>query len=183
MFKIFLLFYLFFSSSIFAQNFTIKNIEVKPHMVHQNYEHFKRLVLDSPDSEAEYIHGFDFEWGYTYTLKVKETKIGPLSDGTNFEYSLVKIVNKEKVSDTINFLLVIDPLVRYTKLDEDGIENFSLKKNNDNLYLYMDEVYIEVPENLNQKFLDLVKKEMSLLAEFNYVSSKKIRLISFKRYR
>ena len=95
-------------------------------MVHQNYEHFKRLVLDSPDSEAEYIKGFDFEWGYAYKLKVKETKIGPLSDGTNFEYSLVKIVKKEKVSDTINFLLVIDPLVRYTKLDEDGIENFSL---------------------------------------------------------
>ena len=43
-------------------------------MVHQNYEHFKRLVLDSPDSEAEYIKGFDFNWGYTYTLKVKEKK-------------------------------------------------------------------------------------------------------------
>ena len=79
-------------------------------------------------------------------------------------------------------MLVIDPLVRYTKLDEDGIENFSLKKADTYEYLYMDEVYIEVPENLNQKFLDLVKKEMSFLAEFNYVSSKKIRLISFKRY-
>ena len=181
MLRIFFVVY-FFSSSSFAQTFTIKNINVKPHMVHQNYEHFKRLVLDSPDSEAEYIKGFDFEWGYAYKLKVQETKIGPLSDGTNFEYSLVKIVKKEKVSDTINFLLVIDPLVRYTKLDEDGIENFSLKKADTYEYLYMDEVYIEVPENLNQKFLDLVKKEMSFLAEFNYVSSKKIRLISFKRY-
>lgn len=42
-------------------------------MGHQNYEHFKRLVLDSPDSEADYIHGFDFECGYDYTIKVKET--------------------------------------------------------------------------------------------------------------
>ena len=182
MLRIFFIVY-FFSSSSFAQTFTIKNINVKPHMVHQNYEHFKRLVLDSPDSEAEYIKGFDFEWGYAYKLKVKETKIGPLSDGTNFEYSLVKIVKKEKVSDTINFLLVIDPLVRYTKLDEDGIETFSLKKTDTYEYLYMDEVYIEVPENLNQKFLDLVEKEMSFLAKFNYISSKKIRLISFKRYR
>ena len=182
MLRIFFIVY-FFSSSLFAQTFTIKNINVKPHMVHQNYEHFKRLVLDSPDSEAEYIKGFDFEWGYAYKLKVKETKIGPLSDGTNFEYSLVKIVKKEKVSDTINFLLVIDPLVRYTKLDEDGIENFSLKKADTYEYLYMDEVYIEVPENLNQKFLDLVEKEMSFLAKFNYISSKKIRLISFKRYK
>ena len=182
MLRIFFIVY-FFSSSSFAQTFTIKNINVKPHMVHQNYEHFKRLVLDSPDSEAEYIKGFDFEWGYAYKLKVKETKIGPLSDGTNFEYSLVKIVKKEKVSDTINFLLVIDPLVRYTKLDEDEIENFSLKKTDTYEYLYMDEIYIEVPENLNQKFLDLVEKEMSFLAKFNYISSKKIRLISFKRYR
>ena len=80
-------------------------------------------------------------------------------------------------------MLVIDPLVRYTKLDEDGIENFSLKKTDTYEYLYMDEVYIEVPENLNQKFLDLVEKEMSFLAKFNYVSRKKIRLISFRRYR
>ena len=28
--------------------------------------------------------------GGNYTIKVKETKIGPLSDGTNFEYSLQK---------------------------------------------------------------------------------------------
>ena len=158
MLRIFFIVY-FFSSSSFAQTFTFKNINVKPHMVHQNYEHFKRLVLDSPDSEAEYIKGFDFEWGYAYKLKVKETKIGPLSDGTNFEYSLVKIIKKEKVSDTINFLLVIDPLVRYTKLDEDGIENFSLKKVDAYEYLYMDEVYIEIPENLHQKFLDLLKKK------------------------
>ena len=129
------------------------------------------------------LKSFFEEFWFICFLKTLETKIGPLSDGTNFEYSLVKIVKKEKVSDTINFLLVIDPLVRYTKLDEDGIENFSLKKTDTYEYLYMDEVYIEVPENLNQKFLDLVEKEMSFLAKFNYISSKKIRLISFKRYR
>lgn len=36
-----------------------------------NYEHYKRLVLNSPDSESEYITDFDFEWGYNYILKVK----------------------------------------------------------------------------------------------------------------
>jgi len=30
-------------------------------MYTQNYEHFKRLVLKSPDSAAEFIDGFDFE--------------------------------------------------------------------------------------------------------------------------
>ena len=180
MLRIFFIVY-FFSPSTFAQNFTIKNINVKPHMVHQNYEHFKRLVLDSPDSEAEYIKGFDFEWGYAYKLKVKETKIGPLSDGTNFEYSLVKIVKKEKVSDTINFLLVIDPLVRYTKLDEDGIENFSLKKINDNLYLYMNEVYLEIPNELIQRFNFFIDKDQGFRGNFNYVDQNRIRLYKIRR--
>lgn len=181
MFKIFLPFYLFFSSSIFAQNFTIKNIEVKSHMVHQNYEHFKRLVLDSPDSEAEYIHGFDFEWGYDYTIKVKETEIGPLSDGTNFEYSLVKIIKKEKVADTVNFLLVIDPLVRYTKLDEDGIENYALKQINDSLYLYMNEVEILISEILKEAFEAKLKKEKGFLGSFVFVNENRIKLIKIVR--
>lgn len=180
MLRVFFIVY-FFSSSSFAQTFTIKNINVKPHMVHQNYEHFKRLVLDSPDSEAEYIKGFDFEWGYAYKLKVKETKIGPLSDGTNFEYSLLKIVKKEKVSDTINFLLVIDPLVRYTKLDEDGIENFSLKKINDNLYLYMNEVYLEIPNELIQRFNSFIDKDQGFRGYFNYVDQNRIRLYKIRR--
>lgn len=181
MFKIFLLFYLFFSSSIFAQNFTIKNIEVKSHMVHQNYEHFKRLVLDSPDSEAEYIHGFDFEWGYDYTIKVKETEIGPLSDGTNFEYSLVKIIKKEKVADIVNFLLVIDPLVRYTKLDEDGIENYALKQINDSLYLYMNEVEILISDILKETFEAKLKKEIGFLGSFVFVNENRIKLIKIVR--
>lgn len=60
-------------------------------------------------------------------------------------------------------------------------QNFIIKKIDAYEYLYMDEVYIEIPEKLNQKFLDLVDKEMSFSAKFNYISSKKIRLVSFKR--
>ena len=150
-------------------------------MVHQNYEHFKRLVLDSPDSEAEYIHGFDFEWGYDYTIKVKETEIGPLSDGTNFEYSLVKIIKKEKVADTLNFLLVIDPLARYTKIDEDGIENYALKQINDSLYLYMNEVEILISEILESSFEAKLKKEIGFLGSFVFVNENRIKLIKIVR--
>ena len=150
-------------------------------MVHQNYEHFKRLVLDSPDSEAEYIHGFDFEWGYDYTIKVKEIEIGPLSDGTNFEYSLVKIIKKEKVADTLNFLLVIDPLVRYTKIDEDGIENYALKQINDSLYLYMNEVEILISDILKETFEAKLKKEIGFLGSFVFVNENRIKLIKIVR--
>jgi len=71
--NIFLIF-LFIPTLLFGQKISFKTITVKPHMYTHNYEHFKRLVLDSPDSEAEYIDGFDFEWGYYYTLKVKEDR-------------------------------------------------------------------------------------------------------------
>ena len=44
-------------------------------MYTQNYEHFKRLVLNSSAIEADFIEDFEFQWGYCYTLKVKEEKI------------------------------------------------------------------------------------------------------------
>ena len=57
---------------LFGQQTIIKEIKIKPYKYTQNYEHFKRLILDSPNSEASYVDGFDFEWGYFYILKVKE---------------------------------------------------------------------------------------------------------------
>ena len=43
-------------------------------MVHQNYEHFKRLVLNTSNYNVEYINGFDFDWGSYYVLEVEEIK-------------------------------------------------------------------------------------------------------------
>ena len=77
---------------LFGQPTTVKTITIEPYMYTQNYEHFKRLVLESNDSKVDYINGFDFEWGYYYTLKVEENYLGQMSDGTNYEYSLIKII-------------------------------------------------------------------------------------------
>ena len=132
-------------------------------MYTQNYEHFKRLVLDSPNSEAEYIDGFDFEWGYFYTLKVKEIYLGELPDGTNYEYSLLKVISKEKVSDTVRFRMSIDPLKYYHKLEEENISNYTLSQLNDSTYLYMDQVEIEIPQNFLESFKK--RKKMKLILE------------------
>ena len=149
-------------------------------MYNQNYEHFKRLVLVSPDSEAEFIDGFDFEWGYYYALKVKEKKVGPLSDGTRYDYSLLKIISKEKVADTVIFEMYIDPLRYYDKLEEDGISNYTLSQLNDSTYLYMDKVEIEIP----QKFLEFFRKktdnEVGFRGNFKFVNRKRVRLVSFR---
>ena len=165
---------------LLAQKVSYKTITINPNMYTQNYEHFKRLVLKSPDSEAEHIDGFDFEWGYYYTLKVKEKKVGPLSDGTRYDYSLLKVISKKMVADTVIFKMSIDPLRYYHKLEEDGISNYTLSQLNDSTYLYMDKVEIEIP----QKFLEFFSKkkdnEVGFRGNFKFVNGKRIRLVSFR---
>jgi hypothetical protein len=165
---------------LFGQQAVIKEIKIEPHMYTQNYEHFKRLVLDSPDSEVEYIDGFDFEWGYYYTLRVKEFDVGELSDGTRYEYSLLKIISKEKVADTLIFSMSIDPLRYYHKLEDDGTSNYTLNQLNDRTYLYMDNVEIEVPQKFLESFRQKIGNEIGFRGSFNFVNGKRIRLVSIR---
>jgi hypothetical protein len=68
-----------------GQTTTERIVHIDAQLEHQNYEHFKRLVLSSTDSEAEYLEGFEFDWGYAYTVSVLETQLAsPLSDGTRY---------------------------------------------------------------------------------------------------
>lgn len=149
-------------------------------MYTQNYEHFKRLVFESHDSEAEFIDGFNFEWGYYYTLRVKELEIGQLSDGTRYDYSLLKVISKDKVSDTVIFRMFIDPLRYYHKLEEDGISNYTLSRLNDSTYLYMDNVEIVVSQKLLESFRKETDNEIGFRGNFKFVNGKRIRLVSFR---
>ena len=165
---------------VFGQQAVVKEIKIEPYMYTQNYEHFKRLVFQSPDSEAEYIDGFNFEWGYYYTLRVKELEIGQLSDGTRYEYSLLKVISKEKVSDTVIFRMFIDPLRYYHKLEEDGISNYTLSQLNDSTYLYMDKVEIEIPHKFLEYFRKKTNNEIGFIGNFKFVNGKRIRLGSIR---
>ena len=67
----------------------VRTVHVSPFKSHQNYEHFKRLTLHCEPAEVEFIQGFDYELGYTYTLEVQERRFEEiLSDGTQAEYPL-----------------------------------------------------------------------------------------------
>jgi hypothetical protein len=165
---------------LFGQQAVVKEIKIEPYMYTQNYEHFKKLVFESSDSEAEFIDRFNFEWGYYYTLRVKELDIGELSDGTRYEYSLLKVISKEKLSDTVIFRMSIDPLRYYHKIEEDGISNFTLSQLNDSTYLYMDNVEIEVPQKLLEYFRKKIDNEIGFSGNFKFVNGKRIRLVSFR---
>jgi len=172
--------FLCFPALLFGQQTVIKEIKIKPYMYTQNYEHFKRLVLDSPNSEVEYVDGFDFEWGYFYTLKVKEIDIGEQSDGTRYEYSLLKVISKEQVADTFTFEMYIDPLYYYSKIEEEGVFNYTLNKLNDSIYFYMDKIEIEIPKISLEFISKKIENRSAFMGCFQFVNSKRIRLKSFR---
>lgn len=163
---------------LWGQVVLIKTITVQPYMYTQNYEHFKRMVLESPDSEAEYIDGFDFEWGYYYTLNVTETKVGPLSDGTRYDYALVKVISKEKVADSVLFKMYIDPLRYYRRPEENDPANYTLQQLNDSTHLYMDNVEIEIPNKLREYFRRSIDNGVGFRGNFQFIKEHRIRLVS-----
>ena len=162
-----------------SQTVTTKTIQIDPYLSFENYEHFKRLILNSPDSSAEYIANFNFEWGFQYKLRVKETKLGDeLSDGTQYKYTLDHIISKTKMPADATFKLYLDSNRYYHQTEEiEEALNSTLKKLDDTTYLYFDTVEIEVPENLREKFEFIVAGKLEKLGTFRYVHKKRIKLI------
>jgi predicted ATPase len=162
-----------------GQTVNTKTITIEPYLTFQHYEHFKRLILNSPDSDAEYIDGFVFRWGYTYTLKVKETRlISPMSDGTRYQYALVKVISETKEPDTAQFRLLIDAKRYYHEVDstENGI-NSTLRQINDSTFSYFDEVEIQVPQLLLEAFRLIAEGKAIGLGSFVYIDERRIRLV------
>ncbi|MCH2200099.1 MAG: DUF4377 domain-containing protein [Flavobacteriales bacterium] len=155
-------------------------ITVAPNMSFDNYEHFKRLVLDSPDSEVEFLEGFEYEWGYTYKIRVNEQKLPyPLSDGTRFEYEFIEVVSKTKELEDIRFKLFIDP-DRYYEEEADEEMNQTLVLVNDSTYRYFDMVNILVSPELKAKFDLIYIQGKQRLGYFEYNTGDTIRLLHFK---
>jgi hypothetical protein len=169
----------FISISSFGQTVSDRIITIDPNLSFQNYEHFKRLTLNSPDSPIEYLDGFNFEWGYTYKVSVRETKLRyTLSDGTQYDYVLNHIISKTKVHDATQFKLFLNPTRYYHKVDSrEQLRNTTLKPINDNTYLYFDNVEIEVPDHLKMIFNEIVAGKTSRLGHFIFINEKRIRLV------
>jgi hypothetical protein len=170
---------LLLTNTMYAQKVKFKTITINPQLSFQNYEHFKRLTLSSPDSEAEYIDGFEFLWGYTYKLRAKEIRLNSnLSDGTRYNYSLEKIISKTKAADTTQFNLFLDGSRYYYQVDStEQVLNNTFRQINDTTFSYFDKVEIQVPAYLTNEFRFIVEGKASKLGTFVYVDEKRIRLI------
>ena len=105
-----------------------------------------------------------------------------MSDGTRYEFSLLNIISKEKVSDTVIFRMSIDPLRYYHKLEDEGISNYTLSQLNDSTYLYMDQVEIEIPKNFLESFIKKKDNEIDFRGYFKFVNRKRVRLVSLSSF-
>ena len=165
-----------------GQTTTERIVHIDAQLEHQNYEHFKRLVLSSPDSEVEYLEGFEFDWGYAYTVSVLETQLAyPLSDGTRYTYEYKSTVSKKKMPHSCRFQLFLAPSIYY---DGDATvepsENKSFQMVNDSVFLYFGRVEIEVPKEQMATFHEAVLNGFGRMGQFAFIRGNRIRLMGFR---
>lgn len=177
--QIFSILFIVFSAFIYSQNTVKMKIIVNPYLSLQNYEHFKRLTLNTSDSNIEFIDDFDFEWGYEYQLIVRQTKLKQsLSDGTKYVYCLDEVLSKVKVEDSTQFILFLDANRYYYQLsDEEMAINKTFSQLNDSVFLYFDNVEIVVPQSLKNDFVSIVDGSIRRFGNFVFENKNRIRLI------
>lgn len=176
-----LLTFSFVFNSLMAQSEKIRTIHMNPYPSFENYEHFKRLVINSQETSCSVIEGFNFEWGYFYKLKIKENEYkSPMSDGEKFSCSLLKVISKVAVSDTFQFRMLLDAhLYYYTENKVLDPENSNFAVVNDSTFSYFDQIDIIVPKELKQDFSLILSGGIRRLGVFCFVDNKHIKLLKF----
>lgn len=173
-------FFFLLTTYCYSQAIVNKTITINPYLSFQNYEHFKRLTLNSPNSSIEYLDNFEFAWGYTYLICVKETVLDEsLSDGTKFLYSLGTIISKKRVEANTKFNLFLDAN-RYYNSSDSSEEDSTFERINDTTYLYFNKVEIEIPRKFLKKFHYILDGKTTQLGEFIFIDDRRIKLISLK---
>jgi hypothetical protein len=170
---------IFLVSLASGQSVRTDTITIDPYLSFQNYEHFKRLTLSSPNSSIEYLDSFNFEWGFQYVVEVRKKELTPeLSDGTQFDYSLLQVLSKTKVSDSVIFTLFLDAQRYYHQQqpDEENM-NSTFQYLGDSTFLYFDKVEIEVPKKLFPAFKLLLEGGLRRKARFSHINKRRIRLL------
>ena len=173
-----LLFTMLCSFVTVAQQVTIDTVIVKPYKSMQNYEHFRRMVINASDPEIEFLEGYNFEWGVEKKILVETTKLDEtLSDGTRYDHKYLKTIHEHQMDSTDTFLVSL-----YGELYYGGepSESATLKMIEKGKYRYFDEVDIIVPMQFQSKMNRIKDAKMRSRGLFVYVDPKTIRLVGFK---
>ncbi len=163
--------------SSFAQKTTIKTITVEPYK-QLSYEAFFKGLSIKAEPYAENIDGFTFEWGYTYSLKIKEIElVDPPMDGSSLDYQLVKELSKTKVSDDYTFPLRLHYEV-YLGPSDEVTSPFKLIE--PGVYTYFDDVELEVPTEFEAAFSEVLNDKKNKEGTFKVIGPNRIRMVGIK---
>jgi hypothetical protein len=176
--KIFVLaFFYFFYCFAFGQGSKTETLQINPYLKVQNAAFFKVLALDVKNSYVDNIEGFDFEWGYFYTLTVKITKLEyPPADGSNYEAALLKTVIKEKVSKDFEFKMLVTNT--FYLAQDPGNYFVPIAKNT---FRYFDEINIVVSDLLLDDFEKILRHEEEADGIFNLLDNGTLQLVSLQK--
>ncbi len=108
-----------------------------------------------------YIEGFEYEWGFVYELRIRETHIfNPPADGSDTRTELLETLGKEKVAPDLRFQLALT--TRYQGEPE-------LEKIGDNLFeLHRTKTFACVSPELCTEIEGLIGREESVTLEFTH---------------
>jgi len=163
-----LLFLLLFSTLGFTQKDISTKIELKvePYMQLSYGAFFKLLTLKTNHPAVDFVEGFDFQWGYSYTLKVIETTLAnPPMDGSSKHYKLVKVISKEKAPENYQFQLRTE---NSFYLGNGPEQESTLKKYNDSTYRYFNQINIFVPTKLQKEFSEIIENDRNRSGLFRF---------------
>lgn len=142
-------------------------ITVYPFKHLTNGAFFKHLSLTTNPKYIEYVDGFDYTWGVEYELLVKRTKLAqPMMDAGDTEYSLIKIISNNPVSDNTNFSLDLVGNVQFAPSPDDEP---SFVFNGDETCTYLGEMTFYYPYELFRKLEELNGTTKSVKASFQFV--------------
>ena len=157
---------------------TKKQITLEPYKALTNGAFYQFLCLKSKDSDAEFVSGLEFEWGYSYVLKINEIKLqSPPEDGGDTDYVLREVVSKTKAPDGYQFNLRLESeLYHGGDLENEG----SFKRIDDHTLRYLEEINIVYAPEFQPQFDRILKKGASLVGIFEFSEPGEIRLVGFK---
>ena len=97
-------------TSCSVQSSTVKTIYLDHYLVECAGPFLRLCHLDKEDAGDTWsyrysnVSGLEYEWGYTYELRVREERIQiPSNDGPNIETTLLDVLSKERVTPDTRF--------------------------------------------------------------------------------
>ncbi|MFT4754639.1 MAG: hypothetical protein ACI85Q_002199 [Salibacteraceae bacterium] len=166
---------LFFSMAGMTQDiYTEMEITILPYKQVTNGAFYKVIVLSSPECAVEYLSDFEYQWGFSYKLRVMEVRLEhPLSDASSCEYQLLQVISKTAVAEDFSFKMRLSRDL-YLGNGTDQVNNFTYI--NDSTYRYMDEVNIEYSKDKATILNDVIQKNKYVKGSFEFVNTHTIRL-------